>query len=85
MEGEERLGKLIYPGLSYTVNGILFNVHNTLGGGHKEKYYQKAVAAGLSFKNIKFEEQYYVPLKCYNKTIGKYYLDFLIQSTFFLT
>jgi len=34
---------LIYPELSYKINGILFDVYNELGPGHKEKYYQAAV------------------------------------------
>lgn len=71
---------IIYPDLSYTINGILFEVFRQLGGGHRESYYQKAVAAALSEKNIKFTEQYYIPLKFNDKIVGKYYLDFLIEN-----
>jgi len=63
----------LYPELSYEIRGTLFDVHNELGGGHKEKYYQKA-------KNISFVEQYYVPVKFQNEIIVKYYLDFLIEN-----
>jgi len=69
---------LIYPKLSYQIIGILFDVYNELGGGHYEKYYQKAIAfkkCGLFFK-----EQIYVPLNFKGNKIGNYYLDFLIGN-----
>lgn len=70
----------LYPELSYKIRGCLFDVHNALGGGHKEKYYQKAVAQALKTKNISFVEQYYVPIKFQDILVGKYYLDFLIED-----
>ncbi|MFA5128115.1 MAG: GxxExxY protein [Patescibacteria group bacterium] len=82
MEGQHQLRRmdLLYPDLSYIINGILFSVYRQLGGGHKESYYQKAVATALRDKGIKFVEQYYVPLKYNNQIVGKYYLDFLIED-----
>ena len=71
---------LLYPELSYIVTGILFDVYNELGPGHQEKYYQKAVAVGLKNKKILYEEQYYVPMKYAGQTVGKYFLDFLIEG-----
>jgi GxxExxY protein len=72
--------KFLYTELSYKIRGCLFDVHNALGGGHKEKYYQKAVAEALRSKNISFVEQYYVPVKFQNIIVGKYYLDFLVEN-----
>jgi GxxExxY protein len=77
---QQRKSPLIYPELSYTINGVLFDVHNTLGGQLPEKYIQKAVATGLRNKGISFKEQYYVPLTFQGNHIGKYYLDFLIEE-----
>lgn len=71
---------LLYPKLSFRINGILFEVFKQLGGGHEERYYQKAVAAGLRKEEIKFKEQFYVPLNCFGEKVGKYYLDFLIDD-----
>ena len=38
---------IIYPELSFKLMGILFNVHNEMGHGFLERYYQKAIAAEL--------------------------------------
>ena len=39
--------KLIYADLTYKVRGAIFEVYNTLGFGHKEDVYQKALAKEL--------------------------------------
>lgn len=79
-----RRNDLLFPELSYKVNGALFEVYRELGPGHKEVYYQRAVAKALSEKNISFAEQYYVPVKYKNSVVGKYYLDFLIEDSIVL-
>lgn len=47
--------KLIYPDLSYQVIGAAFNVFNELGWGHKEIYYQRALASELGKLGIKYK------------------------------
>lgn len=47
---------LIYSELCYTIVGILFEVYNNLGPGHKEKFYQKAVAIALKDVELSFKE-----------------------------
>jgi GxxExxY protein len=71
---------LIYPQLSYQIIGVVFDMYNKLGYGHKESVYQKALA--VSFKNCKlpFKEQVYSPVIFGGVNIGKNYLDFLIDS-----
>ena len=71
---------LLYPELSYKINGVLFEVFRQIGSGHQEKYYQKAVSAGFKKEKIKFKEQYYAPLICFDEQVGKYFLDFLIED-----
>ncbi len=78
---EGNKNKLLFPELSYKVNGVMFDVYKQLGPGHHEKYYQKAIAIGLKREKIKFEEQYYVPLKMDDEIVGKYFLDFLVEDT----
>ncbi len=54
---------LLFPELSYQLIGVLFDVHNTLGYGYQEKYYQKAIAASLKKIKIPFREQVLVEIK----------------------
>lgn len=71
---------LVEPDLSYKLVGIIFDVHNTLGVGHKEKHYQRALAEALRQKDIQFKEQVPIPLKYGEKIIGRYYVDFLVEG-----
>ena len=72
--------KVIYPELSYKIIGILFNVWNSVGYGHKESFYQKAVRKTLKDESIPFEEQVKVKVKYREEEIGIYQLDFLIEG-----
>lgn len=75
---------LVYPELSYTIIGILFEAYNNLGPGHKEKYYQKATATALKDSGLAFKEQVYSPLIFKNSTVGNYFLDFLVENKIIL-
>ncbi|MDP1689169.1 MAG: GxxExxY protein [bacterium] len=72
--------KLVEGELSYRVIGALFKVYNTLGGGYQEKYYQKAVANEFKKQNIKFKEQVHVPLVYEKESIGRYFIDFVVED-----
>ncbi len=86
MEGKHYLQRsdLLYPELSFVLVGTLFDVHNSFGGGHPERIYQKAIAQGLKEKNIEFKEQYHVPLYFNGAIVGRYYLDFLVEDKIIL-
>lgn len=71
---------LIYPNLSYKIVGIMYDVYNEIGYGHKEKYYQQAVAVALKNSNIEYREQVFTSLIYKNEKVGKYFLDFLIDN-----
>ncbi len=62
---------LLFPELSYQLIGVLFDVHNTLGYGYQEKYYQKAIAASLKKIQIPFREQVLVEIKVEDEVIAK--------------
>lgn len=72
--------KVIYPELSYKIMGVLFDVHNQLGNRYQEKYYSRAVRLGFQKIGLKFEKELMVNLMYDNKIVGKYYLDFLVES-----
>lgn len=75
---------LLYPDLSYKIIGALFNVYNSIGSGHREKIYQRAIAIELKNLNIPYDEQLYVSVNFRDKVVGKYYLDFLIDNKIIL-
>lgn len=71
---------LIYPALCYQLIGVLFEIYNELGYGHKEIIYQKAMANLLKKMGISFKEQIYNPITFKGDNIGKNYFDFLIED-----
>ena len=60
--------------------GCAFDVHNELGGGHQEKYYQRALARALQEKGLGFKEQVYAPLFYKEQVVGKNFFDFLVDD-----
>ena len=72
--------RLIYPKLSYDVMGILYAVQNKLGSGLLEKHYQKAIEIELINKKIGYEKEKYVRLEYEGELIGKYFVDFVVDS-----
>ena len=83
-QGIIKRNDLIYPELSYKIVGILFDVYNSLGYGHKENSYQKATALGLRNNNLNFKEQLYIPIEYQSRIIGSNYLDFLVEDKIIL-
>jgi GxxExxY protein len=60
--------------------GCAYEVFIELGPGHKEKIYQRALAAVFEEKKIIFKEQEYHPLKFKDKVIGRGFLDFSVDN-----
>jgi len=54
------LDKVIYPELSYTVNGILYFSHNNLGRFAKEKQHCDLIELKFKEKNIKYQREFVV-------------------------
>lgn len=72
--------KVIFPELSYKIVGILFDVWNTIGYGHKESFYQKAISKNLRDSDIPFREQEKTKVEYKGEEVGIYFLDFLIDN-----
>lgn len=77
---EIKRNDLIYPELSYKIVGCAFDVYNSLGCGHHEKYYQRALTEALKEKKLKTIEQVYYPVVFNGKVVGKIFFDFLIDD-----
>lgn len=77
-------GKLIYPELSYKIVGLMYDIHNAIGGGHKEKYIQKAIEIAFKKNKIPYQKELKCSLIYEGKTIGEYFLDFLVDNKIIL-
>lgn len=71
---------LLYPELSYKIIGILFEVSNVIGSGFKEKHYQRAIEVAFSSYRIKYSRECPFKLRYNGKIIGRYYMDFVVES-----
>jgi len=74
------MGKLLYKELSYKIVGILYEVYNNLGYGHRERTYQRALAEELKNNKIVFKKELYFPIFFKEKLISKYFFDFLVED-----
>ncbi|MBI2595269.1 GxxExxY protein [Candidatus Daviesbacteria bacterium] len=59
---------------------VLFKVHNMLGSKLQEKYYQRAIEIEFQKQNILFEREKMIPLNYEENSIGRYFIDFVIED-----
>lgn len=71
---------LLYSDLSYKVRGCVFKVYNTLGFGHKESVYHKALAMEFKKNNVVYKEEVSIDVVYENEKVGIYRPDFIIDS-----
>lgn len=71
---------LLYEDLTYKVRGAIFKVYNTLGFGHRESVYQKALATELATQRIPFREQPKLNIIYNNVKVGTYTPDFTVSD-----
>ena len=76
--------KLIYPELSYKINGVLFAVHNELGQFCNEKQYSDLIENYLKESNLKYEREKILPPSFRNESKGRNKIDFLIEDKIIL-
>lgn len=75
---------LLYEDLTYKIRGAIFNVYNSIGYGHKESVYQRALAFELSSSKVKFEYQKAVEVQYKNLRVGIYIPDLIIENKIIL-
>lgn len=75
----------LYKKESYSIIGILFEVHKQLGKGFSEIVYKDAIEYELNNKNISFEREKEFAVK-YKDTVlkHKFYADFVIENKIIL-
>lgn len=73
-------GSLLYPDLSYKLQGCFFKVYNTLGFGHKEVVYQRALEEELITQQVPFEKEKHLSIHYEGKKIAEYIPDLVIDN-----
>jgi|SRR3989344_1001297 len=78
--------KLLYPELSYKIQGSIYNVANKYGSGLKELIYQKALQEEFEKNNIVFEGQKRINIYSVEsgKILGTYIPDFVVENKIIL-
>jgi GxxExxY protein len=73
------MADLIYPEDSYKIVGAAMSLFNELGFGYQEKYYYRGLLNKFVKLGYKVTRQLFTPLMADGKSIGRYYLDFLLE------
>jgi len=72
--------KLLYEKESYKIRGACFKVHNTLGGGIKERIIVRALAKELTNQGMAIENQVRINIIYNNEKIGTYIPDLVVNN-----
>lgn len=75
---------LVFPELSYKINGILFKVHNNRGRFCNEKQYADAAEQLLKENNINYEREKIIPESFLGEHKGRNKVDFIIDDRIIL-
>lgn len=73
------MGELIHEELSYTVRGVLFDVHTKLGPRLPEQFYQDAVGIGLERAGIACQTEKRFDVHYKGVQVGHYFIDVWIE------
>jgi GxxExxY protein len=74
----------MYEELTYTINGCLFTVYNTLGNIWPEQVYEQALDMELQAHGVKTERQKEFEVFYFGKRVGHYRLDLLVEDKIIL-
>lgn len=72
--------KVLYKELSYRIVGCFYKVYNTLGPGHKEDIYQKALIIEFGNNGIGYIAKKKLLVEYEGERIGTYEPDFIIED-----
>lgn len=72
--------KLIHRNLTYTIRGVLFDVHNTLGPMFPEAFYRDAAVYGLRAKGVKCVPEKSFEVFYRGERVGFYFVDIWVED-----
>jgi len=70
----------LYGDLTYKVRGAMYKVHKTLGSGHKEGVYHKALVKEFELQKIPYTTEKTLPVIYEGVMVGNYRPDFIIDD-----
>jgi len=70
----------LYPELTYKIRGAMYKVHKTLGSGHKESVYHKALAQEFKLQGISFTAEKTLSVIYEGTKVGNYKPDFIVED-----
>lgn len=78
----KRYAKLVYPKLSYKIQGCVFQVRKQYGPGQKEVIYQRLLEEKLVNLDLKVEREKKINIYSHDsgKVMGTYQPDLLVES-----
>jgi len=74
------MAELVYPELSYKLNGIFFKVQNKLGTKFQEKHYVKAICSLLKEFEIPFKAECPFKVEFNGEVLGSFKADLIIDG-----
>lgn len=74
------MGDLIYKELSYKLNGIFFEIQNSVGSVYTEKQYQRILENKLKANGVKYDREKELFFYCGDDKIGGNIVDFIISD-----
>lgn len=77
------MSELIYPDISYKLNGVLFSVHNKLGQFRSEKEYGDLIESYFKKLNINYEREKVLP-SSFDNDQKRNRVDFLVEDKIIL-
>ena len=72
--------KLLHADLTYKIRGVMFDVYNNLGFGHKEVVYQRALAKEFDKLGIKYKREPKLKINYDGEVLGTYTPDFIVED-----
>ena len=70
----------LYAELTYKIRGAMYKVHKTLGSGHKESIYHKALVKEFALQEIPYETEKTLPVIYEGVKVGTYRPDFIVDG-----
>lgn len=78
------MGQIIYPELSYKINGLLYKAHNHLGRYCSEKQYADFIENQLKIIKLNYKRELILPESFAGEFKGRNKIDFLVKSLIIL-